>query len=421
MTATSSAAASSAATSSGATSPAAAADTSAGDDLDVVIVGGGIAGLWLLNLLHQQGYRCLLCEAQALGSAQTIASQGMIHGGLKYALDGALTGASEAIARMPERWRACLNGRGDIDLSAVPVVSEHYYMFASGALGRLGGFLASQALRGRVSALSADAYPEFFRHPEFGGSVYLLEDPVLDVPALLSALAAPVTDALHRARVDRLELDATGNVRAVLCADGAVLRARQYLFCAGSGNAVFASALQRAGHGQAPHTQSRPLHQVFVRHPDITPLFAHCLTGVRRAEPRLTITSHPLEDGTVGWYLGGQLATEGVRRDAQRQREVARGELAVAVPWLDWNRADIQTLRIDRAEPRQPRGARPDEACVVRCGNALLTWPTKLSLVPDLGDQVRNAIDPPPSHTRTALPRSNTAPTVARAPWLSAG
>jgi len=65
----------------------------------------------------------------------------------------------------------------------------------------------------------------------------------------------------------------------------------------------------------------------------------------------------------------------------------------------------------------------------VRCGNALVCWPTKLSLVPDLGDQVLNALDPP--HPQTAqgvldkaggledLPPSHLS--IARVPWLSEG
>ena len=37
----------------------------------------------------------------ALGSYQTIGSQGMIHGGVKYALAGAWSGASETVSAMP--------------------------------------------------------------------------------------------------------------------------------------------------------------------------------------------------------------------------------------------------------------------------------------------------------------------------------
>ena len=74
-------------------------------DVDVAILGGGIAGLWLLARLQAAGYSALLLENQALGAGQTLASQGIIHGGLKYALDLKLNTASDALADMPARWR----------------------------------------------------------------------------------------------------------------------------------------------------------------------------------------------------------------------------------------------------------------------------------------------------------------------------
>ena len=53
-----------------------------GMELDVVIFGGGAAGLWLLDVLREAGFGVLLLEADRLGTGQTIASQGIIHGGL---------------------------------------------------------------------------------------------------------------------------------------------------------------------------------------------------------------------------------------------------------------------------------------------------------------------------------------------------
>ena len=65
---------------------------------DIAIIGGGIAGLWTLNQLRNRGYNAVLFEQEALGSYQTVGSQGMIHGGIKYALTGAWSGSSEAIS-----------------------------------------------------------------------------------------------------------------------------------------------------------------------------------------------------------------------------------------------------------------------------------------------------------------------------------
>ena len=46
--------------------------------IEVVIFGGGAAGLWLLDELVRAGRSTLLLEAHELGSGQTIASQGII-------------------------------------------------------------------------------------------------------------------------------------------------------------------------------------------------------------------------------------------------------------------------------------------------------------------------------------------------------
>ena len=92
-------------------------------NVDVLIVGGGIAGLWLLAELRAAGVNALLATDE-LGKGQTIASQGIIHGGTKYALTGKLTGATLAIGDMPRIWRSALNGEGAVDLKRVNILTE---------------------------------------------------------------------------------------------------------------------------------------------------------------------------------------------------------------------------------------------------------------------------------------------------------
>jgi len=375
-----------------------AADPAADTDrqsIDALIVGGGIAGLWLLNLLTRRGYAALLVEAGELGGGQTLASQGMIHGGLKYALAGQLTGASEAIAAMPERWAACLQGRGDVDLSGLATLADRYYMFAAAStLGQLTTFFASRALRGRIRRVVDAERPAELRHPDFHGVVYALRDFVLDTPQLLAALLQPVADRAYRAALPtdagHLRLAANG---AHLNLGGVPLVAQRLVLAAGAGTAALLDALDLDG----PRMQRRPLHQVVVRAPDLGPLFAHCLTRIRRPEPRLTITSHRDGAGWL-WYLGGQLATDGVDMTPAQLATHARAELEACLPWRDWGRASFETLRIDRAEPLRPDGARPDEAFATAVGpggSCIVGWPTKLSLAPDLGDRVLALLPPP--------------------------
>jgi len=102
--------------------------------VDVLILGGGIAGLWLLADLRAQGVNALLATDE-LGKGQTIASQGIIHGGTKYALTGKVTGATLAIGDMPRLWRAALQGEGTVDLSKVNVLTESQLLWTSGGIG----------------------------------------------------------------------------------------------------------------------------------------------------------------------------------------------------------------------------------------------------------------------------------------------
>ncbi len=362
-----------------------------GPDLDAIIIGGGVAGLWLLNHLTHQGYQCVLFEADTLGGGQTLASQGMIHGGIKYALGGALTGASEAIAGMPDRWRQALAGDGPVDLSGLEVLADRYYLFAEGSsLGKLTGFFASKALRGRIERLNRADYPEGLRR--FDGVVYGLQDFVVDTRRLLDRLRQPVQDRVYQLKVGGEHLRRNEDDLWQLNLPGVDqgISARRLVLCAGAGNGPLLEDL--AFH--EPRMQLRPLHQVLVRHPGLTPLYAHCVTGIRRPEPRLTITSHDDGQGGLLWYLGGQLATDGVDRSDREQIQHAVRELTRCVPWLDWSDAELETLRIDRAEPLQTGGSRPDEAYLRSAtgqghgGQCTVCWPTKLSLAPDLADKL---------------------------------
>ena len=96
--------------------------------IDCLIVGGGIAGLWCQSALREKGYSTLLLSKGPLGAGQTIASQGIIHGGTKYTLNQTKTAAADALAEMPGRWRQALEGRDPVDLSRVTVAADNHLL-----------------------------------------------------------------------------------------------------------------------------------------------------------------------------------------------------------------------------------------------------------------------------------------------------
>lgn len=300
---------------------------------DVLIVGGGVAGLWLNARLRAKGYATLLVERESLGGGQSVKSQGIIHGGAKYALHGALSGASEAIADMPRRWREALDGCGELDLSGVRLLSDAHYLWSPGTLaGNLTSFFASKAVRGRVDQVKGEQLPPALQNPKFKGKVYRLAELVVDVPSLIARLAELAGDSLLAAD-DIQPLHDNGQLVG-LRVDGREIRAQRIVLSAGRGNADLLASLDVP----QPAQQLRPLHMVMVKGPSLKPLYAHCLGG--GPKPRVTVTSHPSADGEWVWYLGGDLAeADGVARDEAAQIDAARKELSQLLPWIDLSTA----------------------------------------------------------------------------------
>lgn len=379
---------------------------------DIAIIGGGIAGLWLNAQLRQHGFNTLLIEQNSLGGAQTVQSQGIIHGGAKYALHGALSGSSEAIAEMPERWRKALHGEGELDLRGVRMLSDAHYLWSPGSIaGNLTSFFASKAMRGRVDQVKGQQLPEALQHKDFKGRVYRLSELVLDVPSLVQRLAELAGDSLLQAQTITPRYEHQQLVG--IAADDFNITAQRVVLCAGSGN----QALLQAFALSKPEQQLRPLHMVLAKGPALLPLYAHCLGG--GTKPRVTITTHPAADGQCVWYLGGNLAeAEGVARNETQQIQAAQAEVAQLLPWVSQEATQWATLRVDRAEPVQSGLVRPDNAFVTEHGALLVGWPTKLALAPDFSDRVlklfdRDGIQPSAAQSYPDLPR----PSVAQPVW----
>jgi glycerol-3-phosphate dehydrogenase len=391
--------------------------------VDIAIIGGGVAGLWLLNRACNAGYNAVLFEQRALGSDQTVASQGMIHGGVKYTLGGALSGASEAIADMPAHWRRCMNGEGDVDLRGTRILSDHFYMWSSqSAVSKITTFLASKALRGRVDALKKNDYPPVFCDPAFKGSLYKLVDMVIDTQSLMDVLRKPHADKIFAIDWMQSKLQ-NNNDWAVIVMNGGNetvhINSQLCVFAAGKGNGELLQQLNV----KKPGMQLRPLQQVMVRHRHHHALYAHCVGT--DSKPRLTISSHRDGEYTV-WYLGGQLAEEGADLSADVLIKRAKKELQALFSWLDWTDAEWATLPVERAEPAQPGLLRPDNAWLSACDglvNCVAAWPTKLTLVPNLGNLFMDYLAQQniiPAHKDTVPVAVSQMEIIASSPWQHA-
>jgi glycine/D-amino acid oxidase-like deaminating enzyme len=368
---------------------------------DIVVFGGGIAGLWLLNRLRDEGYNAILLEADGLGAAQTLASQGIIHGGLKYALGGSVTDAANTIAALPARWRACFDGTGEIDLSSCEVLSERYYMWSSASYrSKIKAFFGSKSLQGRVQAVPRDEFPPFFAEATVEGSLYALPDFAVDTPSLLSVLRARYEASIFKVdpRDIRFTRDASGCASSVTLRAGTgigeavrdaendtvSIDAQRMIFCAGKGN----QALIDAAGMRKPASQLRPLNMVWVKKAGLGSVFAHCIGEDFSLTPKLTVTTHLADDGMPVWYLGGEIAESGVGVPDDELIESAKRLIADLFPWVDLSGAQWGCFAIDRAEAKMADGSRPDGALFIAEDGYIAAWPTKLTLTPALADGV---------------------------------
>ena len=325
----------------------------------------------------------MLLESEALGAGQTRYAQGIIHGGTKYALTGKLTASSEAVSEMPSIWRACLEGKGEIDLQQAKLISDAHYLWSTGSLAsKITGFFASKVMRARTRELDAHERPAIFQHKDFKGNILRLDEPVFDTLSVLRAIASPNIHAILNIKPGSISLGhGTIEVDAV---DDAHYRFsfKKLVLMAGQGNA---DLIQKAGLN-VPAMQLRPLKMVMMRGGLTERVFAHCMgAGIN---PRITITSHTDAMGNIVWYLGGELAEEGVKRSNEEQIAMAKKEVATLIPWQTLEQAEWAVLDIDRAEVKHPDGHRPDTCHAEQHNNVIAAWPTKLALAPLLAQQV---------------------------------
>ena len=381
--------------------------------VDVAVIGGGIAGLWCANLLKARGYATALFSNGALGDGQTLAAQGVIHGGAKYAIAGKLTDSSEELAAMPKRWREAFAGRGEVDLSAAALLSDHQILWSlPGLASQAAAFFGSKLMRGRVDPLPRGEWPEALQDDAYRGGVFRIDEPVADPVSLVGTLADNLGDD-HLYLADcRLRTGEKSERVAFLDADGVEIKARRYLLCAGEGNKKL---LESAGI-EKPDMQKRPLHQVAARG-NLPEFYSVCIG--RGPKPPVVVTTHRDLQGRTVWWIGGDLAeAEGVARSEAEQIEAAKKFLKKHLAWLPWAKCEFFTVRINRAEPKTRSGVRPAGAFCERAGNVLVTWPVKLALAPDLGEQVLRKIGIKPgsgSSTPEELPLPK--PEIGLAPW----
>ncbi|MFP4314021.1 MAG: FAD-dependent oxidoreductase [Alphaproteobacteria bacterium] len=345
---------------------------------DIVIIGAGIAGLWSFHRLKALGYDVLLLEKNAIGSGQTIASQGIIHSGLKYSLAGKVNKLARNISAMPDRWLAALHGEGEVNLTAARLNADsHSLLIPAGFMGAMVKLITSKTLGQNIENLPASAWPEDFRESGFIGNVIKMGEPVFDIPSVIRALAGPYINCIRK--IDK-------SPEAFLKEHG--IKPKKIIYTAAASNHDYAHQYH---HDQGLKTQKRPLLMGFLK-PAPFPLYAHFVS--RSDKPLATITTHYTEDGTPVWYIGGQAAEREKTVPPEETIRTTKKAMEKYLPNVDLSSVQWATLPIDRIEGSSTtQGWMPDTPTIHDAGDSYYCWPTKLTFAPLLSDYILEKLE----------------------------
>lgn len=389
---------------------------------DVVVFGGGVAGLWTLHALLEQGVDAWLVESEALGAGQSTQAQGIVHGGGKYALRR--VGDVEAIRHireMPARWREHRAGRRLPSLAAATTSSDRCWLWLPRRswLSRIEAFTLVPFLRhgGVLSAAPRprprEEWPEPLRRSAL--RAYAMDEPVFEPVSVIRALAEPVADRLLQGGPlgrDGFVREAGGfTLRLPTPAGPREIRTRCIVACAGAGNA---DLLAVAGHDPA-RMQRRPLRMGLVRG-DLPALHGHCVLGGRT---RLTVTSIDVADGRRVWQVGGEFAERWAATTDDGFFDDLAGELGRALPGLSLSGAELADYAAVRAEAANQAMRRPSGVQVEAVEEGLVVaWPTKWAMAPLLAEEVVRALGPGPADRAAAVPPADWPRAgIATPPW----
>jgi FAD dependent oxidoreductase len=380
--------------------------------LDLLIFGGGVAGLWCLDRFRRAGYSAILLESMALGCGQTIQAQGIIHGGGKYALRGVRDfTAVQSTKAMPERWRRSLAGEIEPDLRAAQVLSDrcHLWLPSASMAARVlsWGFMPLIAKGGLLSTppeqLPNSKWPEALRDSAL--AVYVLAEPVIATGSLLDALARP-----HHTWILAYDISTLQFADRQIQIAETLFQPRAVVFAAGEGNVEL---MQRAGI-RGSLMQRRPLKMVMLRGRTLPTLFGHC---IMHGKTQVTITTPTHGIWQVGGELAEQLATQ---ENLENGRQAAMKEIRRCLPGLDFTGVEIAVYPATRAEARTAEQKRPSGVHVSRVAPGIIVgWPTKLSMAPILAEEifalVHDELKQPADYNEPSVQWPT--PPVARYPW----
>lgn len=373
--------------------------------IDVLIIGGGIAGLWLLDDLLGRNYSALLVESKALGTGQTVASQGILHSGFKHSAVGRKDAFVNNLRSMLSLWRECLDGMRQPDLHLVARRSEYCCVWRTDTIASYMGQLGARlGLQGGMEIVARENIPLPLANRD---GVFRLKEQVIDPASLVSVLAMRNRKRIIQADV-RIADHSAGKTAVITSPDK--MRACEFkpemtVLTAGEGNSALREAFGLSGKLMA----HLPLRILTLRG-DLPDLNGFC---IEKMHAKVVVTTQRISRQEAVW----QVATESAHPDDPADFEpFAMNELRNALPGFDWPAVAIGSYCANRAEPLI-KDKRPSDVYASVEGNVITAWPTKLVLAPRLAEQIYARLPPPSVQADFADLAGWPFPPIANFPW----
>jgi len=378
-------------------------------NLDLLILGGGIAGLWTAAAARRAGYRIALLESRALGAGQTLESQGIIHAGLKYALLGQVNDTAQLIAAVAKDWTAAMASRGEVDLRGAKIAAPAQHMLVPGGLiSSIAGALGHAALGDTIQNLKPDAWPGGLTELGFKGNVIAMQEPGMEIHSVLRALTAQLENVCYHYNpaAAKVVARADGGLESITVND-VTFYPQHVVALAARGNAWLAEKL----HFKAA-AQYRPLKMVLLKG-NLPHAYWHGVGGSFR--PMFTISTHKTSSGETVWYIGGAVAEAGVQQDDETLFDATAAALKKYLPALNLQNMSWAALPVERVEGYDPRGWLPDRPSYQHHANVALGWVNKLTLAPLLAKEILAELHTPTGGEIEKLPLPIVP--IAENPW----
>lgn len=309
---------------------------------------------------------------------------------------------------MPNIWKEALNGKGQVDLSQAKTnANSQHLLIPSGVFGNVTKILTERAFGENVHTIKQEEWPDGIKNSGFNGSLIFMDEPVLDIPSVISALAMPYQNSIRK-------ISYAKSKKPFEFLKNQNIEAKQIIFTTATDNHDIATQMKD---DDGLNTQKRPLLQGMLKNAPF-PLWGH-LVG-KTDKPVASITTHKDQNNNLIWYIGGSVAERSTQAPPTQTYNATIKAIKSYLPNVTTNKMEWDVLPINRIEGQsKTQHWLPDTPTIHDTKNALYCWPTKLTFAPMLAQMIVKKLEEKnitPSHIEndyTVLPPVE----YAKTPW----